>query len=362
MYELGRRVESYAMLTANENNWNIVGHEWAVDFLRRSLAGERAAHAYLLSGPQSVGKALLALRLAQALNCETAGQEPCLACRSCRRIERGNHPDVRVAGMASQGAGLKPEEAARQKDLKIDTVREWLRDVTLKPYEGRRRVFILHDAERLSEAASNAMLKTLEEPPPYATLVLVANTAGDLLPTIVSRCQPLKLRPVPRQQVAQALRERHNLAAGDAELLAAWSGGRIGWALRMVETPDELEARQSQLDELAALAGQGRAATFRWAEERAKEYRGGEQAVVFGALELWQSWWRDVLLTAAGCPEAVVHIDRRDDLERAATHYSLAEVHAFVRRIGETARQLRENVNPQLALENVLLHQPQPRV
>ncbi|MFO7169102.1 MAG: DNA polymerase III subunit delta' [Chloroflexota bacterium] len=346
------------MADSEATNWGIVGHEWAVDFLRRSIAGGRAAHAYLLSGPEGVGKSLLALRLAQAVNCEADGPDPCLSCRSCRRIERGNHPDVRVAGLAAQAAGLKPEEAARQKDLKIDTVREWLRDVNLRPYEGRRRVFILHDAERLSEAASNAMLKTLEEPPPYATLVLVAHTAGDLLPTVVSRCQPLKLRPVPRAQVAAALRERLNLAPGDAELLAAWSGGRIGWALRMAEAPDELEARQSQLDELAALPTLGRADAFRWAEERAKEYRSGDQAAVFATLELWQSWWRDVLLTAAGCPEGVTHVDRREDLERAAQRYDLAQIHGVLSRIGAAARQLRENVNPQLALENVLLHLP----
>src|SRR5690349_7013815 len=102
-------------------SWNIIGHEWAVDALRRSIAGGHVAHAYLISGPQGVGKALLALRLAQALNCEQATSDPCLACRACRRIERGNHPDVRVAGMASQAAGLKPDEALRQKELKIDT-------------------------------------------------------------------------------------------------------------------------------------------------------------------------------------------------------------------------------------------------
>src|SRR5262245_29901312 len=167
--------------------------------------------------------------------------------------------------MATQAAGLKPEEAARQKDLKIDTVREWQRDVNLRPYEGRRRVLILHDAERLSEAASNAMLKTLEEPPPYVTLVLVANTSGELLPTIVSRCQPIKLRPVPRAQVAAALRELRGLAAGDADLLAAWSAGQVGWALRVVDAPEELETRQAQLDALVALHEQPRAAGFRWA-------------------------------------------------------------------------------------------------
>jgi DNA polymerase-3 subunit delta' len=339
-------------------NWGIIGHEWAIDFLRRSIAGGRTAHAYLLSGPAGVGKSLLALRLAQALNCETGGPDPCLICRACKRIERGNHPDVRVAGMASQALGLKPDEAARQKELKIDTVREWQSDINLRPYEGRRRVFILHDAEKLTDAASNAMLKTLEEPPPYATLLLVANTAGELLPTIVSRCQPLKLRPASRAVVAAALRERYNLAAEDAGLLAAWSGGRVGWALRMVEAPDELEARQAQLDALVALGTQPRPAGFRWAEERAKEYRGGEQIEVFAALELWQSWWRDVMLAAAGCPDQIVHIDRRDEIKRAAARYRLTDIHAFVGRLDGAAQQLRENVNPQLALENALLHLP----
>lgn len=339
-------------------NWSIIGHAWAVDFLRRSIGDGRAAHAYLISGPAGVGKSLLALRLAQTLICEVGGPDPCLTCRACRRIERGNHPDVRTAGMQTQAAGLKPEEAARQKELKIDTVRDWLADINLKPYEGRRRVFILHDAERLTEAASNAMLKTLEEPPPYATLILVAHTAGELLPTIISRCQPIKLRPIPRAQLVAELGARYNLATGDAELLAAWSGGRVGWALRMVEAPEELEARQAQLDALLAIQSQPRGAGFRWAEERAKEYRGGEQAAVFAAIELWQSWWRDVLVAAAGCPDQIVHVDRRDEIAQAARRYRMADIHAFVARLDETARQLRENVNPQLALESALLHLP----
>jgi len=348
-------------MNAQPENWGIIGHEWAVEFLRRSIAGNRIAHAYLIGGPEGVGKALLALRLAQALNCEQGTPDPCLRCRSCQRIERGNHPDVRIAGMATQAAGAKADEAARQKEVKIDTVREWQRDMMLKPYEGRRRVFILHDAEKLSEAASNAMLKTLEEPPPYATLILVAHTAGSLLPTVVSRCQLLRLRPLPRAQVAAALRQQCNLAAEDAELLAAWSGGRIGWALRMVADPSQLAARQEQFNELLTLTDQPLAARLRWAEECAKAYRAGEQAAVFEMLDLWQSWWRDVLLTAAGCPQAVVHIDRRDDLAAAATQYALPDLHAFVASISLAAQRLRDNVNPQLALEGVLLSMPERR-
>ncbi len=334
----------------------MIGHEWAVEQLRGALAAGSDAHAYLFSGPAGIGKALLALRLAQALNCETSPVEPCLACRSCRRIERGNHPDIRISGMAAQAAGLKADEAARQKELKIATIREWLRDIALRPYEGRRRVLILHDAERLSEEAANAMLKTLEEPPPFATLILVANSV-DLLPTIVSRCRVLRLRPLPRRQVAVAL-EARGVTSEDAALLAAWSGGRIGWALSMLETPDEIGRRDEQLAALLALHEGGRPAGLRWAEQRAKEYRSGEQATVFAWLELWQSWWRDVLLTYTGCTEGVVNIDRREALERAAARHQLAELYAFTARIGQAAQQLRENGNPQLVLENLVLHLP----
>lgn len=340
------------------HNWQIIGHEWAVDYLRRSVTAGRDAHAYLIMGPPGLGKSLLALRLAQTLNCEQHEQAPCLQCRTCRRIERGNYPDVRIASMETQAAALKPEEAARQKELKIATIREWQRDIALRPYEGRRRVFILHDAEYLSEEASNAMLKTLEEPPPFATLVLVANRSN-LLPTIVSRCQSIRLRPLPRHQVARALVEVLNLPEDQSALLAAWSGGRIGWALRTAAVPDEIRQRQERLNILLSLHTQPRSEAFRWAEARSQEYRNGQQVLVFDWLELWQSWWRDVLLVAASCPESITHLDRRADLEHEARRYSLETVYAFLARLGEATQQLRENVNPQLVLENVLLHLPE---
>lgn len=339
------------------NQWGIIGHDAVVDYLQLSVAAGRDAHAYLFVGPPGVGKALLALRLAQALNCERPGEPPCQQCRTCQRIERGSYPDVRIASLATQAAGLKPDEAARQKELKINTVREWQRDIALRPYEGRRRVFILEDADYMSEEASNALLKTLEEPPPFATLILIAHR-DNLLPTITSRCQTLRLRPLTRHKISHALEEETGLSADVATLVAAWSGGRIGWALQMAAAPDAIRYRQERLDMLLALQRQPRILSFRWAEERSQEYRNGQQATVFEWLEMWQTWWRDVLLVAAGCPESVTHTDRLSDLERAAERYSLTEIYRFIAQLSETTQQLRENVNPQLALENALLHLP----
>jgi DNA polymerase-3 subunit delta' len=338
------------------NKWRIIGHDWAVDFLRRSIAAGRDAHSYLLAGPPGIGKGLLALRMAQAFNCPDP-DAPCLACSICRRIERGNYPDVRLTGMAAQAQQLKPDEAARQKDLKIDTVREWQRDIALRPYEGRRRVFILQDADYLSDEAANAMLKTLEEPPPFATLILISSR-DNLLPTITSRCQVIRLRPLSRNQISRALREYSRLPADQARVIAAWSGGQIGWALRTAASPTEIQQRQEQLDELLDLHGQPRSVMFRWAEARSQEYRSGQQAQVLARLELWQSWWRDVMLVAVGCPEHVTHPDRLPELEQEARRYTLEQIYHVIRNLSETAHRLRENVNPQLALEHVLLHLP----
>jgi DNA polymerase-3 subunit delta' len=338
------------------HHWGVEGHEWAVEYLQRSMAAGTLAHAWLFSGPPGLGKRLLALRFAQALNCEQSPGDPCLQCRNCRRIERGNHPDVRVSGMETQAATLKADEAARQKELKIATVRAWQQDVALRPYEAARRVLILHDAERLSEEAANAMLKTLEEPPDHALLILVADSAA-LLPTIVSRCRSLRLRTVPRARIIGALQAR-GAEPAHAELLAALSAGRIGWALARLADPDELHRRQEQLTTLLQLAGADRSAGLRWAEQRAKEYRGGEQALVFDWIALWQAWWRDVLLTAVDAGEAVVNVDQRALLAAVARSVPPAVAAEFLQRLTLAARQLRENANPQLVLESLTFHLP----
>ena len=340
-------------------NWGLAGHEWAVEYLRRSVGGGRGAHAYLFAGPPNIGKGRLALRLAQALLCETGGPDPCLECRACKRIAKGNHPDVRVASLDTQADAASTKTETKSRELKIGTIREWQRDIDLRPFEAERRVFILDDAETLNEAASNAMLKTLEEPPSYAVIILIAHGAGDLMPTIVSRCRVMRLRPLSRGAVARWLETHYGVAAEDAALVAAWSGGRIGWAISAVQQPERLEQQQQRLDTLIGLGAASRVVRMRWAEERAKEYRGGEHELAVEWVRLWQSWWRDVLLVRSGNAGAITHLDRRAELEDIARAVPLEQTQHFLQLLDATREQLADNVNPQLAFENATLHVPE---
>ncbi len=170
--------------------WNTIGHERAVTHLKLGLEKGQLSHAYLLTGPRQVGKMSLAMDLARALNC-LGDERPCGVCDQCGRIERGLHADVRIAGVeagTSRGGGSRTS-------IGIDQVREVQREASLKPYEGRYRVFVVDGAEHVTSEAANSLLKTLEEPPDQVVIALLAPDVDVLPPTVVSRCQRLDLSP-----------------------------------------------------------------------------------------------------------------------------------------------------------------------
>jgi len=315
--------------------WQIIGHEWAVELLRRSLVNGRSAQALLFAGPDGVGKTRLAWALAAALNCD-ANDPPCGRCRACGLVARRQHPDVLL---------VEPDGAR----LKIDQVRELQHTLSLSPVMGRQRVAILSQFESATREAANALLKTLEEPPPHATLVLTASDAELLLPTIVSRCRVMALRPVPMDTIAEALRTQKGVAAEQAQMLARLAGGRPGWALRVLEDDGLLAARGADLDLLEELVQAGRWERLDAAERLAK------RDDLVDLLALWQVWWRDVQLAALGCRDLIVNLDRADAVTRAAGHLSAAEAARAVRGLARVRARLLRNVNARLALEAMLL-------
>ena len=322
--------------------WQVVGHKWAVDLLKRALASGRVAHAYLLTGPPQIGKRSLALNFAQALNCLSDNNEekPCGQCLACSKIAHGNHPDVQI---------IEGENGT----LKIAQMRTLRHEAALSPLEGRWKVYIIRQMEQATAEAANCLLKTLEEPPSNVILMLTASEAEALLPTIVSRCQVLNLRPLATETVQASLQERWGVDAERAQLLARLSGGRLGWAVTASQNDAILARREKHLDEMMALMGQGRVERLEYAQQLSRN-----PEAVPELLHLWLSWWRDLLLAASGSSVGITNVDSEDTLRIQAQRYSLGQVRNFVEALRAAAWRLERNANTRLTLEVLMLSLP----
>jgi DNA polymerase III subunit delta' len=337
--------------------WTIIGQERAVAMLTQGLSQERLSHAYIFSGPAQVGKFTTALQFAQALNCH--GEDPpCHRCRPCHLIEEGKHPDVEVVtvgGLCEEGGpDHKDHSADGSKDIRICQIRRLERLASRTPFEGRHRVVIVDPADALNVEAANAFLKTLEEPPPALVLILVTSREGSLLSTVRSRCRQISFSALPISRVAQALQEEWSVPSEEAAVLARMSGGRLGWAVTAWEDETWLPAREATLEEVYRLTTAGRDERFAYASQLATRfYRDREGAL--STLDLWQEWWRDVLLVAAGCTDIVTNVGSLDRLGLVARKYSIGKAKSFLESIARTRQRLLDNVNPQLALEVLML-------
>jgi len=325
-------------------NWEIFGHEWAVNLLKENVARGEVRHAYLFNGPQGIGRRTLALRLAQALNCPqpSAPGEPCRICRTCMQIERMQHPDLAVIQSEQEGGVLK-----------VDQIRELQRSLALHPYEARYRVAVLLRFEEANLSAMNALLKTLEEPAPQVVLILTAENSESLIPTIFSRCEVLRLNPLPFEQVSQWLHIRWKLPLEQAQLLAHISFGRPGYALRMFQEPYRLEQRHAWLDEQTRLLSANRVERFAYADSLAKD-----KEVLRSLLLLWLSYWRDVLLKSKRASAPLVNLDRTNEIEFLAARFDSRIAYQTVTALKHVLILLERNINPRLAVEVLMLDLP----
>ena len=319
-------------------HWPVAGHAWAVSQLQRALEEGRLAQAVLITGPAQVGKATLARALAMAINC-TGAPRPCGACRACLHIAANTHADVRL---------VTPDGER----MKIDQMRDLQRELSLSPLEARRRVAILDDFDRATPEAMNALLKTLEEPPSSVVLILIAPEADVLLPTIVSRCQVIALRPLTAAQVRAALAGR-GVAADRADLLAHLSGGRIGWAIQAAQDGGILERRRARLDDLRQLLNAMRVERFAYAEALARKTAQAREAI-----DLWRTWWRDVMLTSAGSDADMTNVDRREEIATLSARFDAARAKSAAEACSQALWQLDKNAAPRLVVEVLLLNLP----
>ncbi len=322
-----------------------LGNPRAVAGLRHAVAANQVGHAYLITGPDQIGKRTLALAFAQMLQCQhrvDGGRAACGVCAHCRKVAHGTHPDVVTMSL--------PKD---KQSYSIEQVRTLITEASLKPTEGSRRIFLVPDFELMTLPATQASLKVLEEPPPTAMILLTSVSTDLLLPTIRSRCQEVPLSPVATAELAAGL-VRQGLAAQEEALgVAQLAGGLPGWAIAALTRPEELAERRALLDRLHALARASRAERITQAATFAADKASAQQT-----LALWLPWWRDVVLAAHGEGAIVRFTADRATIEAQARACGAVAAEAFVRALIRAMRELDQNANPRLVFDVLLLELP----
>lgn len=310
--------------------------DWIKQGLRRAIQDHKLPHAYLFVGPARVGKRTTAIALAKAINCSTQSGEACDHCAVCRRIDRGVYPDVHW---------LEPQGQT----LKIDQIRQLQELLMLQAYEGRMKVAVLDDVEKLTIEAANSLLKILEEPPQGTLFILLCQNLGGLPATVTSRAQVLRFGLAPRDRLVTLL-HRHQCRPADAERVAALSGGRPGHALGL-ELPKALALRAEALQLLMQAHKGDSAAILGNAEQWAK--RKNDHSSLF---EMLLSLSRDLAIAQAGGGEgALMHGDLQATLAPLAGSVAPATWWQVFDIIHTAQQAIIHNVNPQLAFEVMLL-------
>lgn len=315
----------------------IIGHRRPVRLLQKAVLNDHLPQAYLFLGPEGIGKRLTALNLAKALNCEEEKGDCCDKCLSCRRIEGLNHPDVPVICPDGQF-------------IRIDKIRQLQRSLSYRSYEGKKRVCILDGADWMKAEGANALLKTLEEPPPDTLLILLAMERDHLLPTIVSRCQQVRFTPLPMDQMVEELTRRLSLEQREAKTLAELSQGSLGRALEIFDH-EVWEKRPGIIQALMDLPSQDVQRAFAMAESLADL---GESLLLVFPIMI--SWYRDLIIWKE--QEDFYRLVNQDFCEEARGRAALMSRRSLMRRIeaiNETSKTLSRNVNRRLAMENLML-------
>lgn len=330
-------------------SWNLIGHSWVEKTLHFHLASQNLRHAYLFTGSEGIGRRTLALRFAQAINCTnppTPG-EFCGACRICRQIQAQQHADLFV---------IRPEEDSGI--IRIDTIRQLQHSLYLKAYEAAYRIAVLLDFHKANAPAQNALLKTLEEAPGKVILLLTADSPESVLPTISSRCEIFRMRPLTLPQLSDALLSQNaGMTPADASTLAHLAEGRPGRALAFLNDPSLVEKHNEELQDLLALLPANRRERFAYCEMAAKEKAG-----VRSRLQTWLTFWRDCLMVSHGSLDHIINLGELETIRRIGGSIQPVLLQQVIGELTNAFQSLDANANTRLLLENLLLTWPRQEI
>lgn len=308
---------------------DIKGQDNSIAILKECLRRGRLAKGYLFTGPEGVGKKLTAQTLAKTLNCQKNNFDSCDNCPSCLKIENNQHPDVRLLDMGDQ-------------EIKIEYIRQLQQNISLRPYAGKVKVFILNNAHHLNAEAQNALLKILEEPPKDSHIILVSSKPALLFKTVISRCRMIKFYPLRRTELEEILKKDYSLDNGFAHFLAYFCEGRLGRVFCLKDTNIFIE-KNNIIDK------------FIFAKDANLENSSQQDRQDIRAqLNLLTTWFRDIYFLKIGMPHSeLINLDRKQELLKSMSAYSFQELDGILNCICDSLLYLGQNINVKLLLSNL---------
>lgn len=319
---------------------DVVGHEQVIFHMQNAIRQKKLSHAYLLCGETGSGKHLVAEAFAKTILCEEGGIEACGKCKSCKQVESGNHPDFHPVVREKATLGVKE-------------IREQVTgDVQIKPYSSDYKIYLIDEAEKMTEEAQNALLKTIEEPPAYAVFLLLVSRQELLLPTVLSRCVLLPFYPVAGAKIKAFLMEKKKVPDYLAENAATFAGGLVGRAVQYAESESFIEQRKEVLhlvkyvDDMTMAEIMENVKLFASKKDVATEY-----------LDMILLWYRDVLLyKATKNVNGLMFVDELEAVVAQAGKRSFENLQGIVDALEQVKQRLKSNVNFENALELLLLY------
>ena len=318
----------------------IVGHEQIKEHMQAAIRDKKPFHAYLFQGEEGVGKEALARTFAAGLQCQSeSADKPCKECVSCRQMESGNQPDV---------IWVTREKAS----LGVDEIREQLGNtMDIKPFSSPYKIYLVPEAEKMTEAAQNALLKTIEEPPEYGIVILMTSNISALLPTIQSRCLTMEFRPLSTAVVESYVKEHCQVPDYQARASAAFAQGNLGKAMRYAKSEDFIERKDhiiSLLRHVEQMDLSEMLAVIKDLGTRKDEVR--------DYIDLMVLWYRDVLLFKATKDiNQLLFQDEASYISREASHRSYEKIEEILQAFEKAKVRLRANVNFDITMELMLL-------
>ncbi len=319
---------------------DILGHKKEIAFLERAISSGKLSHAYIFEGEKDTGKQMLANAFAMTLQCTSEGERPCGVCRSCRQAADGNHPDIITV------------QHEKPLTITVDDIRDQVvNDVQIRPYSGRYKIYIIPEAERMTAQAQNALLKTIEEPPDYAILLLLSANEDALLETVRSRCVMLHLEPVPDEQVVNYLMDKVGVSEYQAQICATFAQGNVGKAVRLASSDDFSQIKDSAIYLLRNVGRMDISAIIEYVKE-IQEYK----ITIQDYLDVLALWYRDmVYYKATQDIDGLIFKDDLRSIRETVRKCSYEGAEEVVQAIETAKMRLNANVNFDLTMELLFL-------